>query len=172
MITIADLEAPPGGVGLGSGPVVHTLVGVAVFGVLEGFSRLGALIVRPGVFSPNTLIAMDFGDEVFAILVQGVEQAVVAAVATVHAHNVETNTEGALMTYAFQGQFWLGAEVTFGGGNAGLFAPRFVLTPSLGQVESDVDEGGCLPAGKAGADGDLAVFNFSQASQILPCDAD
>jgi hypothetical protein len=50
---------------------------------------------------------MDFRDEGFAVPVERVEKAVVAAVAAVHAHAVEADAELALVADALQGKRWL-----------------------------------------------------------------
>lgn len=52
-------------------------------------------------------------------------------------------------------------------GDAGFFAALGGACPAFGKVEAYVDEGGALAAGEAGADGDLAVFDFADASDVL-----
>ena len=53
-------------------------------------------------------------------------------------------------------------------GDAGFVAALGVVAPDLWQIEADVDEGRLLAAGEAGADGDLAVFDFSEPSVVHP----
>lgn len=115
---------------------------------------------------------MDFCDESFAISIKCVQQSVVAAVAAVHAHAVETNAELALVADAFQGDLGFSEKISFVGGDAGFFAAGGIVGPEFGQVKADVGEGGLLAAGKAGADGDLAVVDFAEPPDVLARNAD
>ena len=74
----------------------------------EGFGVTFSLLMGPWGIAPNVLIAMNFGDEGFAVAVKGVEEAAVAAVAAVHADDVETDAELTLVADAFQGDGGLG----------------------------------------------------------------
>lgn len=130
------------------------------------------MLVRPRGIGPNPLITMDFCDESFTISIKRVKKSVVATVAAVHAHAVETNAQFALVAHAFQGDLWFCKEIPFVCGDAGFFAALGIAGPGFGQVEADVGEGGLLAAGKAGADGDLAVIDFAEPPDILARHAD
>lgn len=130
------------------------------------------MLVRPRSIGPNPLITMDFCDESFTISIKRVKKSVVATVAAVHAHAVETNAQFALVADAFQGDLWFGEKIPFICGDAGFFAALGIVGPGFGQVEADVGEGGLLAAGKAGADRDLAVVDFAESPDVLARHAD
>ena len=157
---------------MGGGPGIHLLARVARLGMVKEFFPAGSLLVRPGRFGPNALVAMDFRHEDFPVPVQRVEEPVVAAIAAVHAHQVERDAELALVADALQGDFRFGLKMALILGDAGFVAALGIVAPNLGQVEPNVGEGGLLAAGKAGADGDLAVFNLAEPPVGLPRHAD
>ena len=138
----------------------------------QGLDGAFCLPVGPRGFAPNVLVAVDFSDECFSVSIEVVEEAAVAAVAAVHADDVESNAELALVADAFEGDGGLGGEDAVCLGYSSFFASRGLLAPGFGQVEADVAEGGHLAAGKAGADGDLAVFDFAEATDVLARNAD
>ena len=138
----------------------------------EGFSWAFSLLVGPGSNAPNVLIAMDFGNKNFVIPVECVQETRVAAIAAVHAHHIETDTELALVENALKGDLRFGGKAAVILGDTCIFAALGVIAPALWQVEANIAEGRLLAAGKAGADCDLAVFNFTQATDVLAFDAD
>lgn len=75
--------------------------GVAGAGLLEWFFASFGLVMGPGGLLPEGLVVVDFGDEGFAVLIEGVEEVGVAAVAAVHAYYVEVDALGSLVAGAF-----------------------------------------------------------------------
>ena len=130
------------------------------------------MLVRPGCLDPNPLVAMNFSNEGFTVPIQRVKESVVAAVAAVHAHTVETDAELALVADALQGKGRFGEKLPLVLRDAGFFTARWIVAPGLGKVETDVGKGGLLAAGKTGADGDLAVVDFAKPPDVLAGDTD
>ena len=118
-------------------------------------------------FLMETLVAMNFNDELFSHIIKAAKQLRIGSKAAIGTNTMMAQTLAAGLLDKLQSQFALGAEEALLLRHASFFTTRRLIAPSLWQVKSGADGQGVGPCAETGENRRLAIVNLAGVPVIL-----